>query len=222
MKKVAKLGITIMLAGSIMLTSCGVDKEVKVVIKQIDALDIDTLTLDSKDDIQAAVDAYLALTEEQKEKVENRDELKNISDKFEQLSKDDFVRRLSSYTFENVEALQNDMHDYWDILTEEEKKETLINLGRCKIEPAIEEKIKSYLKSPRSFYMYSYEESDIRELGDVCSSIVTVEFGATNSFGGEVTKTVTVFVDYEIDMENQTANIINMMSTDFLSWELGL
>lgn len=74
--------------------------------------------------------------------------------------------------------------------------------------------VKTHLKSPDSFNMYSSSSEcgfEFSELGeDIYLYDVEFTYGATNSFGGEVTSEAEFSVNVELDMESMTATAVDM------------
>ena len=91
-------------------------------------------------------------------------------------------------------------------VSDECMEECLITYGRWASIDIAESYVKERLKSPRSYYRYkasvtapSYEDDE------GCYNInVYLDFGATNSFGAEVTDSMQIGVHYYVDVENRT------------------
>lgn len=77
----------------------------------------------------------------------------------------------------------------------------LVSCGRWGCIETAENYIKEYLKSPRSYYRYSASVSTPIESDDHYTVIVTLNYGATNSFGAEVTSEERIFVYLYVDLE---------------------
>lgn len=78
----------------------------------------------------------------------------------------------------------------------------LVSCGRWGCIDSAEDYIRSYLKSPRSYYRYSGFVSTPNESDGHYTVTVTLNYGATNSFGAEVTSEDTVIVLMYIDLED--------------------
>lgn len=223
--KTKRFVATIMIVCSLVtLFGCGktkVDESVQSVIQQIDS--IGTVSLDSKEKIQSAISAYEALTDTQKSQVENIGKLDEMTAKLTSLEREHFLSSLDSYSFENVNELKNAMNEYWASLSDTEKETVLLAYAGCSVEKAVEKKIKTYLKSPNSFCLYDFSHGLITKIGNEYSTIAKIRFGATNSFGGEVTNNVdAIMVRFTIDIANMSVNFIDVSCSTFLKWELGL
>ena len=82
----------------------------------------------------------------------------------------------------------------------------LITYGRWACVDVAEDYVKERLKSPRSYYRYKVSVTAPKYDEDEGSHRVNVylDFGATNSFGGEVTESMQIAVDYTVDAGNRT------------------
>lgn len=224
MKKKQFVGAVLILLSITILYGCGkpkVDESVQNVIQQIDA--IGEVSLDSKGRIESVIAAYEALTDTQKEQVENRNKLDELSATLYNLEKQHFLSTLDDYSFENVNELETAMDEYWSSFNESEKETALLAFARCSIEKAIENKIKTYLKSPDSFNLYEFEHGMITQRGDEYSTTAKIRFGATNSFGGEITDTVdAIIVHFTIDVANKSVDFTHLSCSTFTRWELGM
>ncbi|MFI3292601.1 MAG: hypothetical protein SNI70_03675 [Rikenellaceae bacterium] len=97
------------------------------------------------------------------------------------------------------------VHDM-DFLSNDCTETTLITYGRWGSVESAEEYIKERLKSPRSYYRYNASVSTPTQNGDDDYYIVDVylDYGATNSFGGEVTSEDHIVVHFIPDVEDRT------------------
>lgn len=78
----------------------------------------------------------------------------------------------------------------------------LVSCGRWGCIESAEARLKESLKSPRSYYRYSASVSSPKESDDHYVVTVTLNYGAANSFGGEVTSDIMLPVDLYVDLEN--------------------
>lgn len=92
------------------------------------------------------------------------------------------------------------------IVSDECMEACLITYGRWACVDVAEDYVKERLKSPRSYYRYKASVTAPKYDEDEGSHRVNVylDFGATNSFGGEVTKSMQIAVDYTVDTGNRT------------------
>ena len=126
---------------------------------------------------------------------------------------DAIVYEILSYKNNDNEKAYSLLKQYAGIMTDEQKKECLISCAKWACIDVAENKIKSQLKSPRSYYQYSgsidnpWDQSWQKKEG---MYIVTVKlkYGATNSLGGEVTDESTVYVVFKINMEKTEYTIL--------------
>ncbi len=196
------------------LTACGTSKEAKAVMEQIEELG--EISLDSEEKLINTYSAFLELTEEQQAEVENADVLEEAMDEYNALAATDFINYLDTYTYENIDVLSTNIDSFWEYWNDDEKQAALGALGRCQMMEYFELQIRERLKSPDSFNLYSYEDSGAFLLSNgEYHSTVTIKYGATNSFGAEVTSVLSAIINYTVDIKNKTVNF-----TQFLCPEL--
>lgn len=87
-------------------------------------------------------------------------------------------------------------------LSPEGTENALVSCGRWGCIESAEARLKESLKSPRSYYRYSASVSLPRESAGHYVVTVTLNYGATNSFGAEVTSDITLPVDLYVDLED--------------------
>ena len=135
------------------------------------------------------------------------------------IAQDDFTQLEQASTFESMletyteEYCQTgawrDCYSMLEPLTfvgDECMEQCLITYGRWACVDVAEDYVKEQLKSPRSYYRYKasvtapkYDEEE----GNYRINVY-LDFGATNSFGAEVTESMQIAVDYTVDVENRT------------------
>lgn len=122
---------------------------------------------------------------------------------------DAIVEKILSYKNDGTDDAYKLIQQYGDRMTAEQLMNCLLSYGRwmC-LEPA-EAELKTYLKSPRSYYRYSgsITTPELQEDGTY-KVTVKLKYGATNSFGGEVTDDVTVYVAFRINTDEKETIII--------------
>lgn len=111
-----------------------------------------------------------------------------------------------SYKNAKVDEMYKLIVEFKDSFSDEQLKTAMLNYAKWNGYNGAEEYIKSALKSPRSFNMYDgtvsgFTEDSTFEDGSY-KGMYTIEYGATNSFGGEVTTTTAVITKAYIDFEN--------------------
>ena len=116
---------------------------------------------------------------------------------------DAVVEEILSYKNEGTKKAYSLIRKHATQMSEEQLKKCLLSYTKWSSLKPAEEKIKTYLKSPRSYYRYSGNVKDPALQDDGRYKVeLTIKFGATNSFGGEVTDTVTVYVFCTIDFDS--------------------
>ena len=115
---------------------------------------------------------------------------------------------LSLKNGESEKTLKLIQENYLD-MSKKQLEECLASYGRWAFIENAEEKIKSYLKSPRSYYRYSGNvgEPQKQDDGTYCVSI-SLKYGATNGFGAEITSDVSGLIYYSIDFDTINASFI--------------
>lgn len=92
---------------------------------------------------------------------------------------------------------------YSSFMSSDQIEKVLLSYGRWKAVEVAENELKTYLKSPRSYYRYSGSVgSPSRQSDGKYKVVIDLEFGATNSFGGEITDDVTMYAYFTIDVDS--------------------
>ena len=81
---------------------------------------------------------------------------------------------------------------------------SLTKYGRWAAIDVAESYVKEKLKSPRSYYRYEASVSVPSKKDDYYSMFVDLNYGATNSFGGEVRNDTRIFVNLYTNLEDKT------------------
>lgn len=122
---------------------------------------------------------------------------------------DAVVDEILSYKNGETEKAYALLKEHASMMTSEQKESCLLSCARWScLEPA-EDKIKTYLKSPRSYYRYegSLGKPELQDDGTY-KVMVKVKYGATNSFGGEVTDEVTLYVTFTANTDTLEYKIV--------------
>lgn len=133
------------------------------------------------------------------------------------LTQEQFSQISNAATFEELFALHVDAlgkSSKWDkaldliqrttILSDDCTKTCLESYGRWACIESAEDHIKEQLKSPKSYYRYKASVSTPLEREEYYIVDVYLDYGATNSFGGEVTSEEKIVVHFTIDLESRS------------------
>lgn len=120
---------------------------------------------------------------------------------------------------DEILAMKNDkaaeawklIQKYHSYMTETQLELCLASYAMWKGVENAEEAIKARLKSPRSYYLYSGNVSAPTLDGETYSVCYTMDYGATNSFGGEVRDTALVYVEFTVDVKNVQVEFTNII-----------
>lgn len=130
---------------------------------------------------------------------------------FEQLEQaSTFESMLKTYTEEYCQSgMWQDCYSMLEPLTivsDECMEECLISYGRWASIDVAENYVKERLKSPRSYYRYKASVTAPNYDAEEGYYIINVylDYGATNSFGAEVTDETQICIHYYVDMESRT------------------
>ena len=171
------------------LCGCNAHEDVE---SQIAALG--EITLDSKDELDAIASAYKELSESQQKKVANYSDYKIALEEYDAIvyeNLDTIYYEIAFTDYANHAEILIGLSKYEKYFKEGQKTGLLANYYFYEDAPQYAEKyIVSRLKSPRSYYCYSLDakcfvvgtDEDNEHRGTV-----DITYGATNSFGGEVT-----------------------------------
>lgn len=113
------------------------------------------------------------------------------------------VNEILQYKNSNTVKAWKLIEEYSEYMTDEQLESVLLSYGKFESVNKAEEKLKTYLKSPRSFQLYggSIYSPDLQEDGSYKVKI-EIEYGATNSFGAEIKDNVTMYSTFTIDLKN--------------------
>lgn len=107
--------------------------------------------------------------------------------------------------YHNYEIAKKEHHNKVIEYLKQEAKNEALSLVR--------NEIKENLKSPNSYHEYNNKVDTpiILDDTDECSVMVKIKYGATNSFGAEITNTVSALVSFTVDIEKKSIEIINSL-----------
>lgn len=137
-------------------------------------------------------------------------ECKNLTqEQFAQLSNSaEFEEKFTAYVDNLGQSAQ------WDtalsliqdatMLSDDCVKNCLIIYGKWASIDSAEDYVRDHLKSPRSYYRYDASVSTPKEGQENYTVDVYLDYGATNSFGAEVTNEDKFIVEFEIDMSTRS------------------
>lgn len=139
---------------------------------------------------------YDALDESQKGSITNALE-------FQKLFAQAVTNEITSYKDSNHEMAIQLLETYSDILSENQKTDCMVSIGRWGGLERVEQYIADKLKNPKSYYRYSAsvgKPNRFEDGGYAC--FYTIEYSATNSFGAETKDTTKLYAKYFIDTEH--------------------
>lgn len=128
--------------------------------------------------------------------------LNDIEIAYNELS-DDEKQEVSNYqNYEN--AKKEYRKKVIEYLKQEAKNEAL---------SLVRNEIKEKLKSPNSYHEYNNKVDTpiILDDTDECSVIVKIKYGATNSFGAEITNNVSALISFSVDIENKSLEVVKSL-----------
>lgn len=132
---------------------------------------------------------------------------------------DSVIRNAETHaTHGRTDDIEEIIDEYYNIMTTEEKKEILGLLGISKSLDAVENEIIPNLKSPRSYHRYSFDIPSLpiySEEDDEYFIMLDLKYGATNSYGAEITNTITATYRFTIDLEEAKAYTSDVSIWDF-------
>lgn len=135
----------------------------------------------------------------------------------------DFERSFPEYLVDYVSTLKDDeveeikriIREYSECMSEEQLIQCMICFGRWDAVETAEDFLKENLKNPHSYHRYSGSVSTPVENRDFayCTMYVELEYGATNSYGGEVESTKKIYICFKYDTNERTITY-NYVGTD--------
>lgn len=113
------------------------------------------------------------------------------------------------------------INEYSEYMTDEQLKNVLLSYGKWKSFNKAEAKLKTYLKSPRSYYLYlGYAHSPVLQEDGSYKVEIDIEYGATNSFGAEVKNNVTMYSTFTIDLRNASVSFKDVDLSPYDKWAM--
>lgn len=195
------------------LYGCGEAKEVE---DQINALG--EITLDSMDALDEIARSYAELTESQRKQVKNYALYEQAVEEYDELvyaNIDEIFLDLRLTKYNEKDNLIKGLNKYKKYLTEDQQDLLLASYYFFEDGPIyVQNYIQSRLKSPRSFYVYNmdvdYYTFYVEDNKEYNNSI-KITYGATNSFGAEVTKTKTFLIDFRLNSDKQGITVTDAL-----------
>lgn len=154
-----------------------------------------------KDMINKIESEYNGLDDDIKKKVKNASLIEKASNKI-QAKKAYTEIIMMDYT--QSSEIYKKIQENIEYFNDEQKSLSLLYYGQAKSLDYAIEFIMANLKSPKSFNLYdaTYIDTKVDENSQEYYTIYSITYGATNSFGAEVTDTSTVYCYYTVDEEN--------------------
>ncbi|MBQ6067656.1 MAG: hypothetical protein IJK89_12650 [Clostridia bacterium] len=157
---------------------------------------------DSYDKLEALLSKYEEYNETIQNYITKKGVLINSLEKSKKIKVESVVETVLSYKNDETDSAMELIKQYGSIMNEEQKQKCLISFGQWESVNKAEEKIISRLKSPRSYYRYNCKVKEPMEKSDGTYHVYLMfEYGATNSFGGEVKETRLVVCIFRINTE---------------------
>lgn len=213
MKKIIAIASVLVLVFS--LVACGdtaySNPAVDEVVDLIES--IGEVTVDSKDDIDKAFEAYNLLGEE-KELVENIEKLYEAQKAFKKLEPEYIEKTVSDYQFQSADfdydKLKKFVSEYYNQLNDEQIKIIGCAIGKCKLEELVVPLVKNKMKNPNSFELVSFDPGYVTKSADGnYSSLMEITYRGTNSFGGIVSETESGLIKFSVDFNTCTISYIS-------------
>lgn len=163
------------------------------------------------DEIQSAYDT---LEEKEKEQVTNFSRYEMVRSQFDALVSEkieSIAYQLSTSSYEEREMMKTGLDVFGDYMTAEQKQE-IFALYAFYIEAPefLDEYLSERLLSPSSYRRYDIVlESFVVEDNGTYTGYFDVKYGGTNAFGAEITKTVTGWLDFVVDVEKNTIKFVD-------------
>lgn len=209
MKKKLLLFVCLLAVLSV-LAGCANEK-VRNVEKMID--NIGEVSSSSEETLLTIRNEYHALSDAEKTEVRNYEKFQVAEQKYKDImtsSASTEVMLLGAYFMavedqeDREDKVTSVMNKYYEYMSEKDKETCLEYLGVTEALDAVIDEIRPRLKSPKSFHLYSadvWSSPSYEKSTGVYSVLVELNYGATNSYGGEITSTASAFYEFKIDIE---------------------
>lgn len=194
------------------ISFCGcVSTEAKNVISLIENLG--EINIDSKAEIDAAIEAYNSLDEKDKKDVNNIEDLYSAQKEFEQCIPEYVASKVDDYSFSKsikYDELKQFVSDYYDYLNDEQIEIVGCAIGKCKLKDLVVSKVKEGMKNPSSFELVDFDPGYIMKSSDgTYSTLIKIKFRGTNSFGGVVPNSMSGTIYFDVNFDDCTISYVN-------------
>ena len=181
-------------------------KEAKNVIDLIN--NIGEVNIDSKADIDLALEEYEKLSEEDKKSIKNIDTLYSAQKSFEKYVPEYIENQIHHFRFDDfysIDELKSFVNDYYDRLDEEQIEIVGSAIGKVQLEDMVVSLVKSNMKNPSSFELVDFDPGYVccRDDG-IYFSFIKMTYRGTNSFGGVVPESLSGSIDFTVNFDNCT------------------
>lgn len=181
----------------------------------------ESVTSDSLKELQDLLDEYSNLSDDGKKAITNFSVLSEGISDCEKLVADEKVQLILDKANGNTSAAMDCLKEYSYILSEDQVSKCLIQIGRFGSRYRAEKLLKSNLKDPNSLTIYSLKVSGAELQNDGSYMVkLTMDYGASNSFGAMVRDDVEINVFYEVDIASETIRYTNANYTPYYAWKM--
>ncbi len=174
---------------------------------------IGEVTIDSKPDIDAAMDAYNLLDENSRNEVENIEILYAAQEAFEKILPEYIQAKVQEYTAnDNIDfdELKNFVSEYFSYLDDEQRDDIGCVIGQCKILDLVVQEVKKGMKNPNSFELADFDPGYVLGYGDgTYSSLIKITYRGTNSFGGVVPDTKSGLIRFRVNFNDCSLEFVS-------------
>lgn len=177
------------------------------------------ITVTSSDELVALLEEYKNLSDDGKAHITNYQMLSSGIDKCNDLIAEKMVTLILDNANGSLSLAKSYLNSNADIMTEDQKQECLIAIGRWDSLQAAQNLLKKSLKNPNSLIVYSGKTTEPVLQDDSTYKVEWfLDYGASNSFGAMVRDDVEINVYFRIDVDAVSLIYTNAEYTPYYRW----
>lgn len=178
------------------------------------------VTSDDLPKLKDLLSEYENLEESGKEYITNIEILNNAISDSEGLKAEEVKYEILESANGGLSNARSLLQEYADIMDDGQIEECLVEIGRWDAVGQAEEYLKTYLKDPGSYVLYSgacskpsLEEDNRYKL------TVSLDYGASNSFNAMVRDKIELYVYFTVNTDGRSVDFVETSLTEYYKWK---
>lgn len=179
------------------------------------------ITADDYDTILTKQNEYVYFTLEQQERITNYDLLMSSFEKSKSLKGEAVKEYIKNNANGSFSLAKDEYNKYKDIMTDKQLKTAMLEIARWEAVDEAEKYLSNFLKSPQSYIRYSATTTfPVSQKNNVYKTKVELKYGASNSFGAEITDKAELYVYITLNLETKNYSFKSTEFTEYYAWKL--